>query len=436
MVKQGTKDLDNVVVVPSGRWVLSYDTMPIYFEKATKQEVQVDASKDLEIFARYIAPPLGNTKRFVGEEPTDKVTRQYNRQMQELLGDFGIELEIIPRKELDGVAISASNVRRYMREGNWEAVKRLVPKTTLGAGKEFYPVIIPDLNRTDIGVEALKELSDTPVLMSILGHEVAHQFRYEDREKRNRAILLMLVYDYAEAIAKQIVRAANIEEDARLLTKESLQDLFQKALAKPIERWMRRWEKENGWADKSLGAFEVEYGRLRSEFIAAWNYRGELERIIEIFVKNLEKEHQCDKDILEENWEEIKNIIKSVKNPLQRSSGEIGEIKTRLGLIANAYTASCKQESEEEEIEFEYSKMFYNFENVSYDMLVEYGLSDGLPEQLSTVFWGSVYRCAVYLWEKKSQEYRENSDFSMFRAWNSVGRYFGLGLEGKMLRHL
>lgn len=130
MVKQGTKDLDNVVVVPSGRWVLSYDTMPIYFEKAAKQEAQVDASKDLEIFARYIAPPLGITKRFVGEEPTDKVTRQYNQQMQEILGDFGIELEVIPRKKHDGVAISASNVRRYMKEGNWEAVKRLVPETT------------------------------------------------------------------------------------------------------------------------------------------------------------------------------------------------------------------------------------------------------------------------------------------------------------------
>lgn len=122
--------MGNVIVVPSGRWVLSYETMPIYFEKATRQEAQVDASKDLEIFARYIAPALGITKRFVGEEPTDKVTRQYNQQMQDLLGDFGIELEIIPRKELDGVAISASNVRRYMKEGNWEAVKKLVPETT------------------------------------------------------------------------------------------------------------------------------------------------------------------------------------------------------------------------------------------------------------------------------------------------------------------
>lgn len=50
--------------------------------------------------------------------------------MQEILADFGIELEIIPRKEQDGMAISASSVRKYMQEGNWEAVRQLVPETT------------------------------------------------------------------------------------------------------------------------------------------------------------------------------------------------------------------------------------------------------------------------------------------------------------------
>jgi [citrate (pro-3S)-lyase] ligase len=130
MVEQGTADLKNVIVVPSGRWVISYDTLPIYFEKAIRQEAKVDASRDLEIFARYIAPPLGITKRFVGEEPTDRVTGQYNEQMEEILGDFGIDVEIVPRKEMDGVAVSASQVRAYMEEGNWEAVKRLVPEST------------------------------------------------------------------------------------------------------------------------------------------------------------------------------------------------------------------------------------------------------------------------------------------------------------------
>jgi len=130
MVKKGTAHLRNVIVVPSGRFVLSYETMPIYFEKAEKQEMQVDARMDLEIFARYIAPPLHITKRFVGEEPTDKVTLQYNQQMQEIFEPFDLALEIIRRKELNGQAISASGVRKYMKEGKWEAVKQLVPETT------------------------------------------------------------------------------------------------------------------------------------------------------------------------------------------------------------------------------------------------------------------------------------------------------------------
>lgn len=137
MVKQGVEDLPNVFVVPSGKWVLSYETMPIYFEKATKQEATVDASKDLEIFARYIAKPLGVTKRFVGEEPTDNVTRQYNEQMQELLGLFEIELEVVPRKEMDGMVISASTVRRYMQDGDWDLIRRMVPETTYKVCKKY-----------------------------------------------------------------------------------------------------------------------------------------------------------------------------------------------------------------------------------------------------------------------------------------------------------
>ena len=89
MVQEGTKELSNVAVVPSGSWVLSYKTMPVYFEKEYQQDIKVDAYMDLEIFCRYIAPPLGIGTRFVGEEPCDFVTQQYNRQMEKVLGDFG-----------------------------------------------------------------------------------------------------------------------------------------------------------------------------------------------------------------------------------------------------------------------------------------------------------------------------------------------------------
>lgn len=73
MVKSGTMDLKNVAVVPSGKFILSKESFRNYFEKEKIQGV-VDASKDLNFFARYIAERLNISKRFVGEEPFDTVT--------------------------------------------------------------------------------------------------------------------------------------------------------------------------------------------------------------------------------------------------------------------------------------------------------------------------------------------------------------------------
>ena len=131
LVKRGTEHLSNVFVVSSGNWIISYDTFPVYFEKTEKQDVQMDASTDLEIFARYIAPGLNISSRFVGEEPTDLITRQYNEQMKDLLPRYGIELIEIPRKLSDDKqVISASRVRRLLGERKWLGINELVPETT------------------------------------------------------------------------------------------------------------------------------------------------------------------------------------------------------------------------------------------------------------------------------------------------------------------
>lgn len=132
MVKRGIAHLNNVAVVPSGNYILSFDTLPIYFEKAEKQTAKIDASNDIGIFAQYIAPSLGITCRFVGEEPTDLITRQYNEQMANLLPEYGIELIEIPRKMTrEKQIISASQVRCLLKDKNWDAIKAFVPETTV-----------------------------------------------------------------------------------------------------------------------------------------------------------------------------------------------------------------------------------------------------------------------------------------------------------------
>lgn len=131
MVQEGTADIQNVIVVSSGEWIISYQTFTSYFEKEINQDVKIDASLDLEIFARYVAPSLGITDRFVGEEPFDMVTHQYNEQMKEVLGDYGIAVTEIPRLRIEGKIVNATYVRECVRNKEWEEIEKYVPETTL-----------------------------------------------------------------------------------------------------------------------------------------------------------------------------------------------------------------------------------------------------------------------------------------------------------------
>ncbi|MBR6012394.1 MAG: hypothetical protein IK062_01255 [Selenomonadaceae bacterium] len=95
------------------------------------QDVAVDSSEDVEIFAIEIAPSLGITVRFVGEEPEDTVTRQYNDNMRRILPQYNIDFCEIPRREINGEIISAKKVREALHKKDFDTIKKLVPETTL-----------------------------------------------------------------------------------------------------------------------------------------------------------------------------------------------------------------------------------------------------------------------------------------------------------------
>jgi hypothetical protein len=134
LVKENCKGIENVTVLPSGRFIISQLTFPEYFMKADKTELDPSGKpsiiNDVTAFAVKIAPALGIKVRFAGEEPLDPVTREYNRVMGNLLPFYGVEFNEIKRKETDGEVISASRVRKLLHEGNFEAIKPLVPEAT------------------------------------------------------------------------------------------------------------------------------------------------------------------------------------------------------------------------------------------------------------------------------------------------------------------
>ena len=109
-----------------------------YFVKESLSDMKIDASKDIAIFANNIAPTLNISKRFVGEEPLDPITNQYNQAMLESLPRSDIEVIVVPRKQsLDGTPISASHVRKLLGDQEFEEISKIVPESTLEYLKKF-----------------------------------------------------------------------------------------------------------------------------------------------------------------------------------------------------------------------------------------------------------------------------------------------------------
>lgn len=147
MVEQGVAHLKNVTVIDGSEYAINQATFPTYFLKRLDDAADTQMLLDLDLFRRHIAPALGATVRFVGTEPTDRLTRRYNQLMHEVLAD----VRETARLEKEGNAVSASRVRKAMEQGDMNVIRQLVPPTTL-------PYIIAHL-----ATQALQaELDTTP----------------------------------------------------------------------------------------------------------------------------------------------------------------------------------------------------------------------------------------------------------------------------------
>lgn len=133
LVKAGTAHLKNVTVYPTGPYLISSATFPKYFLKDRETATREHYLLDLAVFTQWFVPYFGITHRYAGTEPNCGVTAGYNRAMAELLPRANVEFVEIQRKMDDAQdrVVSASTVREEVRSQNWEALRSLVPETTL-----------------------------------------------------------------------------------------------------------------------------------------------------------------------------------------------------------------------------------------------------------------------------------------------------------------
>lgn len=132
LIIEGTKHLYNVVILRGGRYMVSCATFPVYFLKnETVDDItRKQAELDVRIFDEHIVPQLGITKRYVGTEFACNTTAEYNKAMKSILSEHGVEIIELQRKTVGNTMISASKVRKAIKENRLDDVIEYLPDAT------------------------------------------------------------------------------------------------------------------------------------------------------------------------------------------------------------------------------------------------------------------------------------------------------------------
>lgn len=129
MIEEGTKHIENVIILEGSDYAISKTTFPTYFLKDINDSTDSYITLDLDIFCKLIAPALNIKYRFIGNEPKDLLTNRYNTLIHQILEQNNIKVLETKRLEKDNCVISASVVRNQVTKNSFRRLKNLVPKT-------------------------------------------------------------------------------------------------------------------------------------------------------------------------------------------------------------------------------------------------------------------------------------------------------------------
>lgn len=195
--------------------------------------------------------------------------------------------------------------------------------------RKYFPIVIPDLHYMDISVRGLflegigfdwakerkirkdkgnndrliivesptlAELGDIPVFMALLFHEIAHQFRYENRKTRNKTLLNLLVDKYVSDIAFNMAEkvcwdicASEVQATLQRILERGLKG----AVFSKIEACFNQDGNKEKW-DAPLMYFKEDVLGLLDDFSQSWSRQMDMEGHTVYFIKSLQKnENLC-----------------------------------------------------------------------------------------------------------------------------------------------
>lgn len=134
MVSDFLRNQSRCCVIPSGDIWGSQDLFPDYFNRNSANNQITITPEDALIFGKFIAPTLGITMRFIGEEKNDNTTSQYNEYLKSELPKYGISVIQFEREKAEnGKDIEAKTVRKIIASTGVtdKSLQHYLPKSTI-----------------------------------------------------------------------------------------------------------------------------------------------------------------------------------------------------------------------------------------------------------------------------------------------------------------
>lgn len=146
MIVEGTRDINNIMVVPSGDFIFSKSNFKEYYTQQYDVTAALNAEYDINVFADFIAAPLHITHRFVGEAAKKRVMKVYNEKMKTILPQKGITYTEMKRISVDGEVVSSAVIQDYLRNREYSKAFRLLPESS----KKYLESQIKDLSSVEV----------------------------------------------------------------------------------------------------------------------------------------------------------------------------------------------------------------------------------------------------------------------------------------------
>ncbi len=149
IIKEATSHLKNVVVLPTLSYLVSKITFPKYFLREDQLITDEQTLVDVLVYKEYYTKIFNINRRYLGEEPFSYNTDKYNKVLKDHLGGH---IKIIKRKEVDESIVSASLIRKLIKENNIEEIKKYVPSATYNyLLSEKSQIVIKNLKEHKLG---------------------------------------------------------------------------------------------------------------------------------------------------------------------------------------------------------------------------------------------------------------------------------------------